>query len=73
MSSGPPFEEPLEEKKNWKEAGSSENLNSYLTRKLPIIGLPPGKTSKRLHFKHPPSNLFFLQKQIQFASKNELN
>ena len=36
----------------------------------PIIGLPPGKTSKRLHFKHPPSNLFFRQKQIKFASKN---
>ena len=36
----------------------------------PIIGLPPGKTSKRLHFKHPPSKLFFLQKQIQFVSKN---
>ena len=67
-----PKGEPLEEKK--MEGGRVIREFKLLPdSEAPIIGLPLGKTSKRLHFKHPPSNLFFLQKQIKFASKNELN
>ena len=35
----------------------------------PIIGLPPGKTSKRLHFKHPPSNYFFFRNKFNLLQK----
>ena len=36
----------------------------------PIIGLPPPrKTSKRLHFKHPPSNYFFFRNKLNLLQK----